>query len=122
MYDIFPILGLFLTSSLFIMLLRGGEEVSPGTVWFQFFLAAEVFLYFAYSWKSGGQTLGMRAWKLAIVDHNQLTWGKVTLRFLAGVASIATLGLGLWVKLWNKDKITWMDQISHTKTVSIKKA
>lgn len=121
MYDIFPILGLFLTSSLFIMLVRGGEEVTPGTIWFQVFLAAEVFLYFTYSWKSGGQTLGMRAWKIAIVNHTQLTWSTVTLRFIAGLASTATLGLGLWVKLWNKDKKTWMDSISKTKTVSIKK-
>ena len=118
-YDIFPILGLFLTTSLVVVLLNGGEEVSPGTYWFQILLGAEVFFYFTYSWKSGGQTLGMRAWKLAVVDHNTLTWLSVTLRFLMGCLSILTLGLGLWVKLLNKK--TWMDQISQTETVSLKK-
>ncbi len=120
-YDIFPITGLFLTTSLVVMLLRGGEEVAPGTVWFQALLIAEVYLYFTYSWKSGGQTLGMRAWKLAIVDHHTLTWGTVSLRLLAGCASLLTLGFGLWIKLWNKSGLSWMDQVSQTETLSIKK-
>ncbi len=121
LYDIFPILGLFLTTSLFVMLSRSGEEVSAGTIWFQCLLAAEVFLYFTYSWKSGGQTLGMRAWKIAIVDHREMTWGTASLRFLTGLLSTALLGLGLWAKLWRQDKRSWMDQVSGTQVMSIKK-
>lgn len=120
-YDIFPILGLFLTTSLFVMFIRGGEEVPAGTLWFQLLLAAELYLYFAHSWKSGGQTLGMRAWKLAIADYQQLTWNQVTLRFLVGLLSTALLGLGLWVQHFNKSRSTWMDLVSKSKTIDLKK-
>lgn len=119
-YDIFPILGIFLTTSLFVMLARGGEAVPAGTWWFQLLLLAELFLYFGHSWKSGGQTLGMRAWKLAIVDHRSMTWTQVSLRFAVGVVSTALLGLGLWARKFSSNQLTWMDAVSQTQTIDIK--
>jgi uncharacterized RDD family membrane protein YckC len=108
-YDIFPILAIWLITSLIFVVFRGGEEIKPQTTWFQLILLAEVWLYFAYSWKKGGQTLGMRAWKLRIEKYNELTWGQVSLRFIAGVISTVLLGLGLWNRLWHNQQLTWMD-------------
>ena len=108
-YDIFPILAIWLITSLFFVAVRGGEEIKPETTWFQLLLLAEVWLYFTYSWKKGGQTLGMRAWKLGIENYNELTWAQVSLRFIAGVISTVLLGLGLWSRLWHEQKLTWMD-------------
>ncbi len=97
-YDAFPILALFLITSLVLVLLRQGNEVQPRTLWMQLILFLEVFLYFTYSWKKGGQTLGMRAWKIGIQDHHLISWQQVSLRFAAGVASTLLL-----------TKTTWMD-------------
>ena len=108
-YDIFPILGMFLITSLFFVLLRSGEEVKPQTTWFQLVLFAEVFFYFTYSWKIGGQTIGMRAWKIGIANYPSLNWQKVSLRFVVGVLSICLLGLGLWYRNWSSKNLTWMD-------------
>ncbi len=119
LYDVFPILGLFLTTSLLIMLIRNGQEVPAGTSWFQLLLFFEVFLYFTYSWKSGGQTLGMRAWKLAIVDYKKLTWLQVASRFFVGLASVTLLGMGLWIRYIKGQ--TWMDSTSQTQTISLVK-
>lgn len=108
-YDIFPILALFLTTSLVLLIFRQGSEVQPHTFWLQLLLMAELFLYFAYSWKKGGQTLGMRAWKIRIDSHQLLNWKDVSLRFIVGVASTLLLGAGLWSRKINDKNWTWMD-------------
>jgi len=108
-YDIFPILGILLSTSLVLVLLRGGKEVEPLTFWFQLLLCFEVYFYFSYSWKKGGQTIGMRAWKIGIANYQTLTWTQVTLRFFSGLLSVCLLGAGLWYRYINSDKLTWMD-------------
>lgn len=109
-YDVFPILGIFLVTSLTFVLFRSGDAVKPHTLWFQLILLTEVFLYFCYSWKKGGQTLGMRAWKISIKNHHLITWQQVTIRFVLGMLSICMLGLGLWWRIWDKQHQTWMDK------------
>lgn len=109
LYDIFPILAIWLVTSLFLLLVRGGTEIDPGTPWLTALLIAEVWLYFAYSWKKGGQTLGMRAWKIQIANFQELSWVQVSLRFMAGVISALLLGIGLWARIWSARQQTWMD-------------
>ncbi len=118
-YDIFPILGLFLVTSLIMMVARGGEEVAAKTLWFQLLLLAEFYLYFAYSWKKGGQTIGMRAWKIGIENYQQLSWGDVTVRLLVGLISTILLGLGLWIRLWDRQQLTWMDRACGQSVVDL---
>ena len=108
-YDVFPILALFLITSLILIVIRQGDEVRPRTFWMQLILLFEVYLYFTYSWKKGGQTLGMRAWKIVIQDHQLISWQQVSLRFAAGVISILCLGMGLWSRKFSATQTTWMD-------------
>ncbi|MCF6300148.1 MAG: RDD family protein [Proteobacteria bacterium] len=116
LYDLFPIAGIILLTSTLVLLVRSGREVEPQSLWFQLVIIAEIFLYFAYSWKKGGQTLGMRAWRIIITDYQKLTWKDVTLRFLAGIISTLLLGAGLWTRRWHKHKRTWMDSTSQSYT------
>jgi len=120
-YDIFPILGIFLITSLFSVLIRGGNEVEPETLWFQLILFLEVYFYFIYSWKKGGQTLGMRAWKIAIYNHNSMSWLDVSKRFFVGLLSTCLLGLGLWHRMWSKKKLSWMDIACGQPTIDVSK-
>ncbi len=118
-YDIFPILGIFLSTSLLLVLIRQGQEIEPRTLWFQLLLFFEVFFYFAYSWKRGGQTLGMRAWKIGIENYQTMNWPEASVRFFVGILSTVLLGLGLWVKHWRKDKKTWMDLVCHRSVIDV---
>ncbi len=120
-YDIFPILALFLLTSLILVLFRQGEEVKPRTLWLQLILFTEVFLYFTYSWKLGGQTLGMRAWKIGIQNHQNMSWLDATLRFFVGLVSTMLLGLGLWHRKFSLNKLTWMDMVSNSQVVDLSK-
>jgi len=118
-YDLFPIVGIFLLTSLMVALVRNGNIVKPHTLWFDLLLLAELAFYYIYSWKVGGQTLGMRAWKLKIKPNNltqrTLSWNQASIRLVVGVISTALLGLGIYWKFFNKDKKSWMDMVSQSR-------
>ncbi len=74
-------------------------------------------------WIRGGQTLGMRAWRLRVVreDGEGLGFRDALVRYLCAILSLAALGLGfLWVFI-DRDKLTWHDRLSKTRLVIIKK-
>ncbi|MCW8869620.1 MAG: RDD family protein [Proteobacteria bacterium] len=118
-YDLFPIIGLWLLTSVVVVLLRGGNEVPPGTLWFQLLLMAECVFYFTFSWLKGGQTLGMRAWKLGIENYQNMSWWQTLARFVAGLLSTALFGAGLWYKKFNRANLSWMDIVSGHRTVNV---
>jgi len=54
-------------------------------------------IFFGWSWTHGGQTLGMRVWRLQVrrIDGAALRWPIALLRFTAGIVlCMATLWLG----------------------------
>ena len=63
-----------------------------------------VFAYFGWCWTQSGQTLGMRAWRIALegASERQLGWSGAIVRFLlgAGIAFLAVLGA--WY-LWHAE-------------------
>jgi len=122
LYDLFPITGVFILTSLIVMLVRNGTIVDQHTLWFDILILLELVLYYSYSWKIGGQTLGMRAWKIKIVPNNvnqsNLTWFQAIFRFLIGVLSTILIGAGLFWKLISKNNQSWMDISSQSTTIS----
>jgi uncharacterized RDD family membrane protein YckC len=78
-------------------------------------------LFFTGFWWRGGQTLGMRAWRLKVVrmDGSPLRWSDALKRHLAALLSCLTLGLGfLWV-LVDSDGLAWHDRLSATRLIRI---
>ena len=74
--------------------------------------------YAVASWRGGGQTLGMRPWKLRVVGVD----GPPTVRALARRYVVATLslllgGLGFWWAWFDRDRLTWHDRASGTRLV-----
>ncbi len=110
-------------TSLVVLVVRQGVEVERFSPWFTVLLLSEFVLYYVYSWKVGGQTLGMRAWKIKIIpnnsDQNQLTWKQALLRFLIGLLSTVLIGLGVFWKIFSASKKSWMDLVSLSETQSV---
>lgn len=89
----------------------------------QLYLLVCCLLFFGWFWVHGGQTLGMRAWRIRVVqlDGSGLSWRVATIRFFAAIASWLILGLGfLWV-LFDKDKKSWHDHLSRTRLIVVPK-
>ncbi len=75
--------------------------------------------FFSWFWVKGGQTLGMRAWRLQVVrnDGKPLTWRDALLRYCAALLSWAAIGVGfLWIFV-DRDKLAWHDRLSKTRLV-----
>jgi len=85
--------------------------------------AAMAYSFFVWFWTHGGQTLGMRAWKVRVVteDGQPINQQQATARFLWSLLSWASLGIGFMVSLVDKEKLTWHDKQSHTRLVRIYK-
>jgi len=76
-------------------------------------------VFFAWFWTKGGQTLGMRAWRLQAIrsDGKPLTWRDALLRYFSALLSWAIAGLGfIWI-LVDHDKLAWHDRLSKTRLV-----
>lgn len=80
-----------------VLPLNAGEAFRPGQLLYTLFMAGVIFAYFGWFWTHGGQTPGMRAWRIRLSMEAGRTIGllRVAVRLLAGVL---TLGLGFfWV-------------------------
>jgi uncharacterized RDD family membrane protein YckC len=115
-YDLLLVTALLMVLTGLVFAARAGTAFDPSSVWFRLMLLAACWAYFAWSWASGGQTVGMRAWRLVVRrnDHSAVGLGQATVRYLAGWLSTLALGLGFLWCLVDRDGLSWHDRISGT--------
>lgn len=101
-----------------IIVISIGRGVDSGNPAFQAYLLALGFFYFHASWSRIGQTLGMRSWRVWL-DPGPAPFGlyRSLLRFMAGLASLALLGLGFAWALVRSDGRAWPDLASRSRLV-----
>jgi len=128
-YDLFPLLALWmLTAALVLFAAHGDIDVAHPPLAYRTALRAALgavtAAYFVISWAHGGQTIGMRAWRLRLngEDGAPLPWRRALLRFGAMVLSVCALGLGFFWCLIDRDKRAWHDIIAHTQVTRLPKA
>ena len=98
-------------------------EAARNSIWgqisIQIYLVMVCFLFFGWFWTHGGQTLGMRAWRLRLVGPggSPVSWRHAAVRFLGAALSWAPLGAGFWWSLVDPEKLTWHDRLSGTRLV-----
>lgn len=118
MYDSLLILALwFLTGFIWVPL--SGDVVTGNA--FQLTLLLETLGFYAYCWHKNGETLGMRAWQIRLVDESGtgVNPKQIAIRSVVAPFSLACAGLGyLWL-LISKDKQTWHDKASKTLVVHL---
>lgn len=80
-------------------------------------------LYATISWRRGGQTLGMRAWRLRVVGHAGAipTQGVLWKRFAVGTLSFLAAGAGFWWAWLDRDGLTWHDRVAGTRLLRLPK-
>lgn len=122
-YDLFPLIALWmLTVALSLLVVGGDVDVAHPPAGFhlaqQLALAAVTAAYFVVSWARGGQTIGMRAWRLRVVDREggALPWSRALLRFVVVAASA---GLGLLWSLVDRERRGWHDRAAGSRVVRL---
>jgi len=125
-YDLWPVLALWMLTAIPFVLadvaLSGNarhniEPFSP--MWWLLWLAcwAVAGLYATASWRRGGQTLGMRPWRLQLLaaDGGRPALKALWLRYAVATVSLLVGGLGLWWSLWDRQRLAWHDRASGTR-------
>lgn len=116
LYDWLLVLAIMMVASIPIVAVTD-DAVSPGSLWYQMGLFTLAAIFFILFWIKGGQTLGMRAWRLRLTDeqNRDVTPARAGLRFVCAMVSLLALGLGfLWVIL-SRDGLSWHDRWSGTR-------
>jgi uncharacterized RDD family membrane protein YckC len=115
-YDLLLIAALLMVLTGLVFAARAGAPFDPQSPWFRGLLIAACWAYFAWSWASGGQTVGMRAWRIVVTrsDGSAVGMGQASLRFLAAWLSVLTAGLGFLWSLFDRDRLAWHDRLSRT--------
>lgn len=84
---------------------------------YQIALLALGFAFFGGFWTRNGQTLGMLAWKVRVVQSvngARVTWTQALVRYLAALVSWVIFGLGFVWSLFDRERKTWHDRLSGT--------
>lgn len=87
-----------------------------------FGLLAAIGLFYCFFWRKAGQTVGMRAWRLKVVNStgSNLNWSQAALRFAAANLSFWLAGCGYWWQLFDKTG-TLHDKLSNSRVVVLEK-
>jgi uncharacterized RDD family membrane protein YckC len=85
-------------------------------IWVGFWICA----FFLWFWKHGGQTLGMRAWRMRIYnlrDDQDVSYGRLLLRLISALGGLGTL----LVLLDYKNKLALQDRVTFTEVLVLTK-
>ena len=132
-YDMWPVIAMWMVASLLFTVgftMSGHasrENIAPFSalqwlLWLICWLITGT--YALLSWRRGGQTLGMRPWRLKVVCADGITapdTRALVMRFVVGTASLLLAGLGFWWALVDRERLTWHDRVSGTRMVRLAK-
>jgi uncharacterized RDD family membrane protein YckC len=106
-----------------VVWVTAGEQQVIDAHLVQLLTALSIVCFFSIFWLNGGQTLGMQAWRIKLVDFQggPPSAGKALLRCLGACLSVACLGLGyLWCLIDHNGRY-WHDYLSHTELILLPK-
>lgn len=133
LYDLLPTLALwFLMSGLFTAAytflghhdLRENIPAFSALQWLLWLACWLVTgLYATLSWQRGGQTLGMRPWRIRVraSDGGVPTRAALWRRYAVATLSLLAAGMGFWWAWLDRDRLTWHDRASGTRVVRLPK-
>lgn len=133
LYDFWPVLALWMVVSTLFTLgytflghHATRENIAPFSalqwlLWLVCWLVGG--LYATISWRRGGQTLGMRPWRLKVTaaDGSAPSRGQLWKRYAVATLSLLLGGLGFWWAWFDKDRLAWHDRLSATRMVRLPK-
>ena len=119
-YDAFLVIALFFLATALLLPLNDGEAIQSSLL-YPLYLLCVGFIFYGWFWTHGGQTLGLRAWKLRLITDEQqdISWKQALIRYLTACCSWLVFGLGFFWRIGQKDGKTWHDLSSKSTLVGI---
>ena len=83
-YDTLLLFAVLVIASALTLPFRAGKGATQFDPLMMIYIFSVIFLFFGWFWTHGGQTLGMRAWRIKLVSskHGEVTWLTAFYRYL----------------------------------------
>ena len=122
-YDALLLSSVLFLATLMILPLISRTAIESGNLAYNLYLLTMAYLYFSWQWMNGGQTLGMKSWRIQLVTMNNQRpdWKQATLRFLLAMLSWSLLGAGFLWSLFDKERLALHDRLSSTRLILLEK-
>ena len=129
-YDVLLLLGISFGYGVIVLLLRlmvGADTMSSPTGLEQaLILVGACFcygLFFSWCWLRRGQTLGMKSWRMQLVqaDDSPITVKTCIYRCLVSPLLIAAGGIGFWWCWFDRDGDSLQDRLTGTRILLLEK-
>ena len=120
LYDMLLLLAILLVASL-PWVISGIHQGQAGYIFYVMFTYTLIPIYYTGFWACGGQTLGMKTWKIRVVDlgGNSIGWRVSLLRMVYAIVSTAAFGIGFIYAFFDKQNRTWHDILSKSLLISV---
>lgn len=111
LYDCLLLIALFFIITAISIAFNDGQAIQH--FMFKLVLLVVAFIFFDWFWRHGGQTLGMRAWRIKLQSNNSasLSLKQSAIRFSTG---LLLFGFTLAYMLISKDAAALHDTLSDT--------
>ena len=124
-YDMFLLLAIYFIVSYAAIFLNHGKAIEPTDTFYPLFvlvISALSYLYFAWFWIHGGQSLGMKTWRIQLQAENNavIDWRIAAIRFICAIISWAAGGIGLLWALFDRKNRCWHDLASKTLLIDLR--
>lgn len=124
-YDMFLLIAIYFMVSYVAIFLNHGKAIEPSDTFYPLFVSVIValsYLYFAWFWIHGGQSLGMKTWQIQLrtEDTGVIDWKITAIRFVGAVVSWAVAGMGFLWALFDGKNRGWHDLLSKTVLIDLR--
>lgn len=116
-YELLAVFAVVFAAAVPWVMAMPDQHVPAGNLAFQGYLLVMLNVYFSVAWMRGGQSLGMRPWRLYVIADGQprLSWARAIARYWLAILSWAALGLGIaWFAFTGR---SWHDLATGTRVV-----
>ena len=119
-YDALLLLAVLLVAVALALLLSRGSFTYHNP-FFRTLMFLLCLLFYTWFWLHGGQTLGMRTWRLRVqrIDGRPVTPWQAIMRFLLAIPCLALGGLGFFWMLFDAERMTLYDRLTGTVIVTL---
>jgi len=98
-YDAWLLAAVFMVASAITLPFTHGKPVEPGNPFMTTYIFFVWYGFYAWFWTHGGQTLGMRSWKIKLITDagEPLSLWHALLRFITGIPAWTLITIGSYL-------------------------